>query len=105
MQARAKRNRRGGNCCAPPVSHVLHDPTAIESKPGIARLCLWSTSFFDLDHLATAVGTASRANVMRTFLRLAVLAIDQIQRGDEMMTAAITLPCAADPLLGKCTHG
>ena len=68
-------------------------------------LGLGALSLFDLDDLATAICTARRADVMRTLLGAAVLARDQIQRRNEVMTAAVALTCAANPLLGKCTHG
>lgn len=68
-------------------------------------LGLGALSLFDLDDLATAVRSARRANVMWSLLGAAVLARNQVQRSDEVMTAAVALTCAANPLLGKCTHG
>jgi hypothetical protein len=64
-----------------------------------SRLGLGALALFDLDDLSTTICSARRANVMRTLLGMAILAINQIQGSDEMVSPAVALACAADPLL------
>jgi len=55
-------------------------------------------ALFDHDHLAIAVVAATRANMVRSLCFTTVIAGDQVNRCDEDVSAAITLPMAADPL-------
>lgn len=68
------------------------------------RLRLRAAARLDLDHLATAIGAARRADVMGAALGAAVRAIHELWRDEEVMAAAVALPRAADPLLGKSAH-
>lgn len=58
----------------------------------------------DLDHLATAVLTAVRADMMRALEFTAVAARNEIERRDEVMPTAIALMRPANSLFWKCTH-
>ena len=68
------------------------------------RLLLAAFALFDHDHLAAVVPTATRANVMRQFKFLAVAALDEVNRGDKVMPAAVALTVPADTLLRKRAH-
>ncbi len=72
--------------------------------------CRYSSLFggslarFDLNHLATTVLAACRANVVRKLHRTALSARLNLRRRNEMVTAAIALTSAANALFGKSTH-
>ena len=68
------------------------------------RLGLRAAASFDLDHLATAIGAARRADVMRPARGATVRAGHELRGDQKMMAAAVALPRTADALLGKCTH-
>jgi len=55
-------------------------------------------ALFDHDDLAIAVIAAARAYVVRSLGFTTVIAGDQVNRSDEDMSPAITLPMAADTL-------
>lgn len=61
-------------------------------------------ALLDLDHLATAVHAAARADVVRALHVATALAGHELRGGDEVVTTAIALMRAAHALFWKCTH-
>ena len=69
-----------------------------------ADLAFGASSFFDLDHLATAIEAAVRADVVGLPGLAAVRALGQGDDSDAVMAPPVPLACARDSLLRKCTH-
>lgn len=78
---------------------------AVVKEFDVPGLLLAGSALFDDDDLATAVVAAARADVMRALGFTAVIAGDQVNRGEVDVPAAIALAMAADSLFGKRTHG
>lgn len=78
---------------------------AVVKQSDVPGLLLAGSALFDDDDLATAVVAAARADVMRALGFTAVIAGDQVNRGEVDVPAAIALAMAADSLFGKRTHG
>jgi hypothetical protein len=65
---------------------------------------LASCPLFDHDDLATAIKSAAWADVVWTPHLTTILASNQVDRRNEIVSTTIALPVSADSLLGKRTH-
>lgn len=82
--------------------------TASVSRRGLngngRKLSLARSPLFDYDDLPAPVKPAARANMVRPLHLTAIPASHQVDRGDEIVAAAVALAMSADSLLGKRTH-
>lgn len=74
-------------------------------RRGLDHDLLGSTlALLDLNDLTAVIHATVRADMMRQFHLAAAGALHEVQRRDEMMTAAIALPVTADSLFRKSAH-